>query len=213
MTPVGCSSAWRNPQSGLVFAISLLRTRGKGSWFDIWTYILNAKCCNLSGHSEMQSMNFYDLKKARIEEALLMAHDRRSLYKWLIDCILCMFMKFVYWDAKWSVMRNHISLLQPLTKFPDSQIMGWVSANDPIGVEQICPAFPNSRITFGLLVLRQALVQQAFGCWSEGVKAERCSKCKADRERQIKTCAVLGTSSIFWYMVLYGIMVYGNIYN
>ena len=96
------------------------------------------------------------------------------------------------------MVRHAQSYIPPSTshKIPGQPDYG-MSANDPIGVEQICPAFPNSRITFGLLVLRQALVQQAFGCWSEGVKAERCSKCKADRERQIKTCAVLGTSSIF----------------
>ena len=40
-------------------------------------------------------------------------------------------------------------------------------------------------------------MQQAFGCWSEGVKAERCSKCKAKKGKADKTCAVLGISGIF----------------
>lgn len=82
-------------------------------------------------------MNFYDLKKARIEEALLMAHDRRSLYRydWLIDWLII----FVYSDAKWSVMRNHIprSTSRKIPGQPDG-----MSMDDPIGVEQICPAFP-----------------------------------------------------------------------
>ena len=124
------------------------------SRFTTWTNISNTKQCNLSGHNEntvhSMSMNFYDLKKQELRKhcswLTTAGHSIDMMIDWSIDRLIdwsidrlidwsidrlidwlidWWYFIFIYSDAKWSVMRNHIFLLQPLAKFPDSQ-MGWL---------------------------------------------------------------------------------------
>ena len=63
-------------------------------------------------------------------------------------------------------------------------------------------------------------MQQAFGCWSEGVKAERCSKCKAKKGKADKNMCgawyqwyILNyfDTYIYIYNYIYGMLVFCSI--